>query len=80
MSPSHCARRFPAAYGETAWSYLMTATPVTGPCMEVGCTSLGSFSARSTTEQLPPIEDEYCSFGGPFWSGDSVNHPGRRRA
>jgi hypothetical protein len=31
--------------------------------MEVGCTSLGSFSARSTTEWLPAIEDEYRSFG-----------------
>jgi AraC-like DNA-binding protein len=26
MSPSHFARQFPAAYGETPYSYLMTAT------------------------------------------------------
>jgi AraC-like DNA-binding protein len=61
MSPSHFARRFRAAYGETPYSYLMTrrieramallrrgGLTVTEVCMEVGCTSLGSFSARFT--------------------------------
>jgi len=61
MSPAHFARQFRAAYGETPYSYLMTRRierakallrrgdlSVTEVCMEVGCTSLGSFSARFT--------------------------------
>ncbi len=61
MSPSHFSRRFRAAYGETPYNYLMTRRieramallrrgdlTVTEVCMEVGCTSLGSFSARFT--------------------------------
>jgi transcriptional regulator GlxA family with amidase domain len=61
MSASHFARSFRAAYGETPYSYLMTRRieraqallrrgdmSVTEVCMEVGCTSLGSFSARFT--------------------------------
>ena len=60
MSPSHFARRFRDAYGETPYSYLMTrrierataflrqGMSVTEACMAVGCTSLGSFSARFT--------------------------------
>ena len=58
MSPAHFSRRFRAAYGETPYSYLMTrrieramallraGVSVTDACMEVGCTSLGSFSSR----------------------------------
>jgi len=59
MSPAHFSRRFRAAYGETPYSYLMTRRverakallrrgdmSVTEACMAVGCTSLGSFSAR----------------------------------
>jgi transcriptional regulator GlxA family with amidase domain len=58
MSPAHFSRRFRAAYGETPYSYLMTrrieramallraSVSVTDACMEVGCTSLGSFSSR----------------------------------
>jgi len=61
MSPSHFARQFRAAYGETPYNYLMTRRierakallrkgdlSVTEVCMAVGCTSLGSFSARFT--------------------------------
>ncbi|SDH58329.1 AraC-type DNA-binding protein [Lentzea fradiae] len=61
MSPSHFARQFRAAYGETPYGYLMTrrierakallrlgTKSVTEVCVEVGCTSLGSFSARFT--------------------------------
>src|ERR1041384_8320338 len=61
MSPSHFARQFRAAYGETPYGYLMTRRierakallrrgelSVTEVCMAVGCTSLGSFSARFT--------------------------------
>jgi AraC-like DNA-binding protein len=61
MSPSHFARSFRDAYGETPYSYLMTrrierakallrrgGRTVTEVCMTVGCTSLGSFSSRFT--------------------------------
>jgi AraC-like DNA-binding protein len=61
MSPAHFARQFRAAYGETPYGYLMTRRieramallrrgdmSVTDACMAVGCTSLGSFSARFT--------------------------------
>ena len=61
MSPSHFARQFRTAFGETPYSYLMTRRieramallrrgdlSVTDVCMAVGCTSLGSFSARFT--------------------------------
>jgi AraC-like DNA-binding protein len=61
MSPSHFSRRFRAVYGETPYGYLMTRRverakallrrgdlSVTEVCVAVGCTSLGSFSARFT--------------------------------
>ncbi|MHC3472343.1 helix-turn-helix transcriptional regulator [Streptomyces sp. 7R007] len=61
MSPGHFQRSFRAAYGETPYAYLMTRRverakmllrrgdlSVTDVCMAVGCTSLGSFSARFT--------------------------------
>jgi AraC-like DNA-binding protein len=60
MSPAHFSRKFRAAYGETPYSYLMTrrierakallrqGMSVTDACLAVGCTSLGSFSARFT--------------------------------
>src|SRR5918912_290612 len=61
MSPGHFSRQFHAAYGETPYAYLMTRRverakallrrgdlSVTQVCMAVGCTSLGSFSARFT--------------------------------
>jgi AraC-like DNA-binding protein len=60
MSPGHFSRAFRAAYGETPYAYLMTrrieramallraGRSVTDACMEVGCTSLGSFSSRFT--------------------------------
>ena len=61
MSTAHFSRSFRAAYGETPYAYLMTRrierakallrrgdTSVTEVCMAVGCTSLGSFSARFT--------------------------------
>jgi len=61
MSPAHFSRRFREAYSETPYSYLMTRrierakallrrgdTSVTDVCFAVGCTSLGSFSARFT--------------------------------
>ncbi|MFA7249213.1 MAG: helix-turn-helix transcriptional regulator [Dehalococcoidia bacterium] len=61
MSPAHFSRRFREAYSETPYYYLMTRRierakallrrddlRVTDACFEVGCTSLGSFSARFT--------------------------------
>ncbi len=61
MSQAHFSRQFRATYGETPYSYLMTRRierakallrlgdlSVTEVCLEVGCTSLGSFSARFT--------------------------------
>lgn len=60
MSPAHFSRQFRAAYGETPYTYLMTrrieramallrsGMSVTDACVEVGATSLGSFSSRFT--------------------------------
>jgi AraC-like DNA-binding protein len=61
MSTAHFSRQFRATYGETPYTYLMTRRierakallrrgdmSVTEVCMAVGCTSLGSFSARFT--------------------------------
>jgi AraC-like DNA-binding protein len=61
MSTAHFSRRFRAAYGETPYAYLMTRRverakallrrgdhSVTEVCAEVGCASLGSFSAGFT--------------------------------
>ncbi len=61
MSPAHFSRQFRAAYGETPYAYLMTRRierakallrggelSVTEVCLAVGCSSLGSFSARFT--------------------------------
>ena len=61
MSPAHFTRRFRAAYAETPHGHLMMRRieraklllrrrelSVTDVCLAVGCTSLGSFSARFT--------------------------------
>src|ERR1700751_4001069 len=61
MSPAGFSRQFRAAYGETPYAYLMSRRieraqlllrrgdlSVTEVCLAVGCTSLGSFSARFT--------------------------------
>ncbi|HEV7194549.1 MAG TPA: helix-turn-helix transcriptional regulator [Pedococcus sp.] len=61
MSTAHFSRQFRAAYGETPYAYLLTRRierakallrrgdlSVTEVCMAVGCSSLGSFSARFT--------------------------------
>ncbi|MCY4752796.1 helix-turn-helix transcriptional regulator [Pelomonas aquatica] len=61
MSAGHLSRQFRAAYGESVYAYLMTRRieramallrrgdlSVTEVCLEVGCASLGSFSARFT--------------------------------
>jgi AraC-like DNA-binding protein len=61
MSAGHFSRQFRLAYGESPYSYLMTRRieramallrggdlSVTEICFEVGCSSLGTFSARFT--------------------------------
>ena len=61
MSVGHFQRSYKDAYGETPYQHLMTRRveraaallrlgdlSVTDVCMQVGCTSLGSFSARFT--------------------------------
>ena len=61
MSTAHFSRQFRAAYGETPYAYLMTRRierakallrrgdlSITEVCIAVGCSSLGSFSARFT--------------------------------
>jgi AraC-like DNA-binding protein len=72
MSPAHFSRQFKAAYGETPYNYLMTrrieramallraGVSVTDACMEVGCTSLGSFSSRFS-EVVGMTPSEYRS-------------------
>ena len=85
MSTAHFSRRFRDAYGETPYSYLMTrrierATAllrrgdmsVTDACFAVGCTSLGSFSARfSQLVGESPIvyRDRWAARGGPHVPG-----------
>src|SRR5438445_5116490 len=61
MSAGHLSREFRLAYGEAPYSYLMTRRieramallrrgdlSVTEVCLEVGCSSLGTFSTRFT--------------------------------
>ena len=61
MSAGHLSRQFKRAFGESPYSYLMTRRieramallrrgdlSVTDVCFEVGCSSLGTFSARFT--------------------------------
>ena len=61
MSAGHLSRQFRLAYGESPYSYLMTRRieramallrrgdlSVTDVCFAVGCSSLGTFSARFT--------------------------------
>jgi AraC-like DNA-binding protein len=61
MSTAHFSRQFRATYGETPYAYLMTRRieraksllrrgdlSVTEVCLSVGCSSVGSFSARFT--------------------------------
>jgi AraC-like DNA-binding protein len=98
MSPSHFSRRFRAVYGETPYSYLMTRrierakallragdTSVTEVCVAVGCTSLGSFSARFTqlvgvSPSVYRARDHTAAAGIPGCIARSGTRPGRTRA
>ena len=74
-------RQFRAAYGETPYSYLMTrrveramallrgGMSVTDACMEVGCTSLGSFSSRFT--EIVGRRRAHTGPGAPRRAGDA---------
>jgi AraC-like DNA-binding protein len=95
MSPGHFSRQFRAAYGETPYSYLMTRRieraqlllrrgelSVTEVCLEVGCTSLGSFSARFTelVGQTPTAyraRDHSALAGVPGCVAKDVTRPSR---
>lgn len=96
MSPAHFSRQFRAAYGETPYSYLMTRRierakallrggelSVTDVCMAVGCTSLGSFSARFTelvgeTPTAYRVGDHTALRGVPGCVAKHVTRPKRR--
>jgi AraC-like DNA-binding protein len=98
MSPAHFSRQFRAAYGETPYSYLMTRRierakallrlgdmSVTDVCLAVGCTSLGSFSARFTqlTGETPTAyraRDHSGLANLPGCIARDVTRPGRRPA
>jgi len=95
MSPSHFARRFRAEYGETPYNYLMTRRierakallrrgdlSVTEVCMEVGCTSLGSFSSRFTelvgeTPSAYRARDHVAGAAVPACYAKAVTRPSR---
>ena len=77
MSVGHFHRSFREAYGETPYAHLMTRRveraawllrqgelSVTDVCMQVGCTSLGSFSARFT-ELMGESPSDYRALNEP---------------
>jgi AraC-like DNA-binding protein len=98
MSPGHFQRQFRAAYGETPHAYLMTRRierakallrrgdlSVTEVCLAVGCTSLGSFSARFTelVGQTPTAyraRDHAPLASVPGCVAKTLTRPTRRRA
>jgi len=97
MSSAHFSRQFRAAYGETPYAYLMTRRierakallrhrdmSVTEVCMAVGCTSLGSFSARFTelVGETPTgyrSHDHSALAGVPGCVAKDLTRPSRRR-
>ena len=96
MSSAHFSRAFRSAYGETPYAYLMTrrierakaflreGRSVTQTCFDVGCTSLGSFSARFTevVGQSPSqyrAQDHSGLEGVPDCVVRFVSRPQRRR-
>jgi AraC-like DNA-binding protein len=97
MSSAHFSRQFRATYGETPYSYLMTRRierakallrrgdlSVTEVCLEVGCTSLGSFSARFTelvgeTPTAYRARDHGALVGVPGCVAKDLTRPSRKR-
>lgn len=98
MSPAHFSRQFRAAYGETPYGYLMTRRierakallrngdlSVTEVCLAVGCTSLGSFSARFTelvgeTPTAYRARDHSSFMGVPGCIAREATRPSRRQS
>jgi transcriptional regulator GlxA family with amidase domain len=98
MSTAHFSRQFRAAYGETPYSYLMTRRierakallrsgdyTVTEVCFEVGCSSLGSFSASFTqiTGETPTAyrgQDHTALRFVPGCIAKDLTRPARKRA
>jgi AraC-like DNA-binding protein len=98
MSAGHFSRQFRATYGETPYSYLMTRRieraklllrrgdlSVTEVCMAVGCSSLGSFSARFTelvgeTPTAYRARDHGALAGVPGCIARDLTRPSRRSA
>ncbi len=96
MSSAHFSRGFRAAYGETPYAYLMTRRierakallrggdmSVTEVCMAVGCTSLGSFSARFTqlvgeTPTAYRARDHEALAGVPGCIAKDLTRPGHK--
>lgn len=96
MSPAHFSRQFRAAYGETPYAYLMTRRierakallrrgdmSITEVCLEVGCSSLGSFSARFTelvgeTPTAYRARDHRALVGVPSCVAKEVTRPSRK--
>ncbi len=96
MSRAHFSRQFRATYGETPYSYLMTRRierakallrggemSVTEVCMAVGCSSLGSFSARFTalvgeTPTAYRARDHSALASVPGCVAKDVTRPGRK--
>ncbi|WP_460468888.1 helix-turn-helix transcriptional regulator [Calidifontibacter terrae] len=95
MSVGHFQRVFKQAYGETPYAYLMTRRveraqallrsgdlSVTDVCLAVGCTSLGSFSAKFT-DLVGETPTAYRARSHQEWSGvpgcvvKQVNRPRR---
>jgi AraC-like DNA-binding protein len=96
MSTAHFSRQFKATYGETPYTYLMTRRierakallrrgdmSVTEVCFAVGCTSLGSFSARfnevvGETPSAYRARDHSALAGVPGCIARDLTRPGRR--
>jgi AraC-like DNA-binding protein len=96
MSSAHFSRQFRAAYGETPYVYLITRRierakallrhgelSVTEVCLAVGCTSLGSFSARFTelvgeTPTAYRARDHSALAGVPGCLAKDLTRPSRR--
>jgi AraC-like DNA-binding protein len=97
MSAGHFSREFRRAYGESPYSYLMTRRieramallrrgdlSVTEVCFAVGCSSLGTFSARFTElVGVPPSvyrrEAARATAGMPSCVAKQVTRPVRNR-
>lgn len=96
LSAGHLSRRFRETYGESPYAYLMTRRieramallrrgdrSVTEVCLEVGCSSLGTFSSRFTElVGVPPsVYRERAAHvdGIPVFQAKQVTRPIRNR-